>query len=133
MNDEQMIKEIRSTFVGEDYIDLAIQHYHNCRRNSMSIEFSTVSVFEFMDNDIKWFYNPIRDDIKKISVKSSQARVEVTFKLTNKWSMIITKWPDGYSVLIRKPNGKFSDSACGSSFEDAKELVEGWKYETDNS
>lgn len=135
MNDKEMIEKIRATFVGEDYIDLAIQHYHNCRRNAIGVGYAYLSVLQFTSNDVEWFYNPTRDDIEKISVKSSQRRirVEVTFELINKWSIKITKWPDGYEVISKRPDGKISTSECGLSFEKARELVEGWEYETSNS
>lgn len=124
-----MIKKIRSTFVGEDYIDLAIQHYHNCRRNAIGVGYAYLSVLQFMSNDVQWFYNPARDDIEKISVKSADNRiqVEVTFELINKWSIKITKRPDGYEVISKKPGGETSTSECGLSFEEARELVEGWE------
>lgn len=130
MNDKQMIEKIKTTFVGEDYVDLAIQHYHNCRRNSMSVGCSYQAVLRFTSNDVEWFYNPGRNDIEKISVKSAnnRIRVEVIFKLINKWSMKITKWPGGYSVLIYKPSGKISDSKCGLSFEETRKMVEEWEY-----
>lgn len=131
MNDEQMIKKIRATFVGEDYIDLAIQHYHNCRRNAIGVGYSYLSVLQFMSNDVEWFYNPARNDIEEISVKSAsnRIRVEVIFKLTNKWSMKVIKWPDSYSVFILKPSDKISDNKSGMSFNKARKMVEGWKYE----
>lgn len=129
MNDKQMIEKIRTTFVGEDHIDLAIQHYHNCRK-TMSTDNAYQNVLDFINNNFEYFRQFIRDDIIKITTKSPLLRPEVVYGLENKWSMKITRWPDGYSVFILKPSGKISDSKCEMSFGKAREMVEGWKYET---
>ncbi len=128
MNNKQMIEKIRTTFVGEDYIDLAIQHYHNCRK-IMSMDDAYQNVLDFMNNDFEYFRQFIRDDIIGITTDSPLVRQGVNYGLGNKWSMKITKWSDGYEVIIYKPNGQILTSKRGLCFDGARKMVGEWKYE----
>lgn len=128
MNDKQMIEKIRTTFVGEDYIDLAVRYYCHCRK-TMSIDKAHHNVLRFLNDNITWFRHFI-NNIVKVSAKSNSQYDETVYTLENKWSIKITKWPDGYEVRIHKPDGKILNSECGLDFEDARKMVEEWKYET---
>lgn len=137
MNDEQMIKRIQTTFTGPEHIDNAVQHYKNARK-VMSLDNAYQSVLKFLTDDVEYFKCLARDDIKKICANdlcrnNGMWRVEMIYILNNEWSIGISKWPDGYEVIIHKPNSQIVDSECGLSFEEARELVEGWEYETSNS
>lgn len=125
-----MIEKIRTTFTGPDHIDNAVQHYENARK-TMLLNEAYQSVLRFLNNDVEYFKRSIRDDIVKIEVSSRLWCIDVKYTLVNKWSIKITKWPDGYEVRIHKPDGKIlnSECECGMSFDKAREMVEGWKYE----
>lgn len=123
-----MIEKIKNTFVGEDYIDLAIQHYHNCRK-IMLPKNAYQNVLEFLNDDIEWFKNFTRDDIMKVYVKAGIHQTGISYIFKNKHSMKITKWSDGYEVIIYKPDSQILTSEWDLSFESARKMVEGWEYE----
>lgn len=132
MNDKQMIEKIRTTFTGPDHTDNAVQHYENARK-TMLLNEAYQSVLRFLNNDVEYFKQSIRDDIVKIEVSSRLWCIDVKYTLVSKWSIKTTKWPDGYEVRIHKPDGKILNSECGLDFEDARKMVEEWEYETNNS
>lgn len=132
MNDKEMIKKIQTTFTGPDHIDNAVLHYQNARKN-LSIDDAYQSVLRFLNDDIEYFKCLTRDDILKVKITSGLWCTDVKYTLRNIFSIKITKWPDGYEISVHKPISGISDSKCGLSFEEAREMVEGWEYETGNS
>lgn len=134
MNDKQMIKKIRTTFTGPDYIDNAVQHYKNARK-TISLDDAYQSVLKFLNDDVEYFKYFIRDDIKRtytndLCRSNGMWRTETTYTLDNEWSIGISKWPDGYEVIIYRPNSQITNSEFGLSFEKARKMVEEWEYET---
>ncbi len=77
---------------------------------------------------IQTFSIKIRDDIKRVSVRESQVatRVEIMLELDNGWSIGITNWSDGYSVIVYKPNRHISIDKWPLSFEEAQKMVREW-------
>lgn len=78
---------------------------------------------------IQTFSIKIRDDIKRVSIRESRVtiRVEIMLELDNRWSIGITNWSDGYSVIVYKPNCHILINKWPLSFEEAQKTVREWR------
>jgi hypothetical protein len=128
MNDKQMIEKIKTTFTGPEHIDNAVQHYRNARK-VMSLEDAYQSVLRFLNNDIEYFKYLIGDDIAKTGFKNSLWSSSITHILNDRWSTRITKWQDGYEIIIYRPDAQILTSKCGLDFEQARKMIEEWRVE----
>lgn len=78
---------------------------------------------------IQTFSIKIRDDIKRVSIRESQVtiRTEIMLELNNKWSIGITNWSDGYTVIIYKPNCHILINKWPLSLKEAQKMVKEWE------
>lgn len=78
---------------------------------------------------IQTFSHSIRSDIKKVQHKKSEMtlRTEIILELDDGWSIGITNWSDGYSVIVYKPNCHILINKWPLSFEEAQKMVREWR------